>query len=149
MSVDGQYVHGTYVVQPLENAKEYTTWKRSGQKTDLLSDPEKRVADGANAVGALCEKYAAEEEQVQSWLDQPIGHLSRALLPGEKAEGAHGSPIADFLNRIQLHFSGAQLSAVGLANEIAGFRSEVSVRDIIATYPYRIRSSYAGSVENS
>ena len=30
----------------------------------------------------------------------------------------------------------SQLSAVGLANEIAGFRSEVSVRDIIATYPY-------------
>ena len=86
---------------------------------------------------SLCEKYAAEEERVQSWLDQPIGHLSRALLPGEKAEMAlHGSPIADFLNRIQLHFSGAQLSAVGLANEIAGFRSEVSVRDIIATYPY-------------
>ena len=83
------------------------------------------------------ENYAAEEERVQSWLDQPIGHLSRALLPGEKAEMAlHGSPIADFLNRIQLHFSGAQLSAVGLANEIAGFRSEVSVRDIIATYPY-------------
>ena len=28
------------------------------------------------------------------------------------------------------------LSSVGLANEIAGFRSEVSTRDIIATYPY-------------
>ena len=48
----------------------------------------------------------------------------------------YGSPIADFLNRIQLHFSGAMLSSVGLANEIAGFRSEVSTRDIIATYPY-------------
>ena len=53
-----------------------------------------------------------------------------------KRQALHGSPIADFLNRIQLHFSGTQLSAVGLANEIAGFRSEVSVRDIIATYPY-------------
>lgn len=137
MSVDGQYVHGTYVVQPLENAKEYHYLEAERTKDGLVVRSEKRVADGANAVGALCEKYAAEEERVQSWLDQPIGHLSRALLPGEKAEMAlHGSPIADFLNRIQLHFSGAQLSAVGLANEIAGFRSEVSVRDIIATYPY-------------
>ena len=137
MSVDGQYVHGTYVVQPLENAKEYHYLEAERTKDGLVVRSEKRVADGANAVGALCEKYAAEEERVQSWLDQPIGHLSRALLPGEKAEMAlHGSPIADFLNRIQLHFSGTQLSAVGLANEIAGFRSEVSVRDIIATYPY-------------
>ncbi len=48
----------------------------------------------------------------------------------------YGSPIADFLNRIQLHFSGDLLSSVGLANEIAGFSSEVSTRDIIATYPY-------------
>ena len=137
MSVDGQYVHGTYVVQPLENAKEYHYLEAERTKDGLVVRSEKRVADGENAVGALCEKYAAEEERVQSWLDQPIGHLSRALLPGEKAEMAlHGSPIADFLNRIQLHFSGAQLSAVGLANEIAGFRSEVSVRDIIATYPY-------------
>ena len=137
MSVDGQYVHGTYVVQPLENAKEYHYLEAERTKDGLVVRSEKRVADGANAVGALCEKYAADEERVQSWLDQPIGHLSRALLPGEKAEMAlHGSPIADFLNRIQLHFSGAQLSAVGLANEIAGFRSEVSVRDIIATYPY-------------
>ena len=137
MSVDGQYVHGTYVVQPLENAKQYHYLEAERTKDGLVVRSEKRVADGANAVGALCEKYAADEERVQSWLDQPIGHLSRALLPGEKAEMAlHGSPIADFLNRIQLHFSGAQLSAVGLANEIAGFRSEVSVRDIIATYPY-------------
>ena len=137
MSVDGQYVHGTYVVQPLENAKEYHYLEAVRTKGGLTVRSEKRAADGADARGALCEKYAAEEAQVQNWLDQPIGHLSRALLPGEKADMAlHGSPIADFLNRIQLHFSGAQLSAVGLANEIAGFRSKVSVRDIIATYPY-------------
>lgn len=97
MSVDGQYVHGTYVVQPLENAKEYHYLEAERTKDGLVVRSEKRVADGANAVGALCEKYAAEEERVQSWLDQPIGHLSRALLPGEKAEMAlHGSPIARF-----------------------------------------------------
>lgn len=85
----------------------------------------------------LADKYRSTENAVQAWLNQPIGHLSRAILPEEKVKMAlYGSPIADFLNRIQLHFSRAMLSSVGLANEIAGFRSEVSTRDIIATYPY-------------
>lgn len=136
MSVDGQYVHGTYVVQPLENAKSITIWKRSGQKTDLLSAP--RSVSPTEQM--LSVHYAKSMPQRKS--GYRAGWISRsAFKPGassrRKAEMAlHGSPIADFLNRIQLHFSGAQLSAVGLANEIAGFRSEVSVRDIIATYPY-------------
>ena len=77
------------------------------------------------------------ENKVQDWLNQPIGTLSRALLPADKLDMAYnGTPIADFINRVQLYFSGAQVSAVGLANDIAGFKEKVSTRDIIATYPF-------------
>lgn len=94
MSVDGQYVHGTYVVQPLENAKEYHYLEAERTKDGLVVRSEKRVADGANAVGALCEKYAAEEERVQSWLDQPIGHLSRGASSRRKS-GKGAARFAD------------------------------------------------------
>lgn len=66
-----------------------------------------------------------------NWSFEPCNHAGR--------KGKNGIVwLTDrrLLNRIQLHFSGAMLSSVGLANEIAGFRSEVSTRDIIATYPY-------------
>ena len=85
----------------------------------------------------LYDKYMFYENKVQDWLNQPIGTLSRALLPTDKLDMAYnGTPIADFINRVQLYFSGAQVSAVGLANDIAGFKEKVSTRDIIATYPF-------------
>ena len=139
MSIEGQLCHGTYIVQPVENAREYHYLEVTvdGESKEIVS--ERRSAD-ANMQGlglSLQAKFQPWENEVQQWLDMPMGHLSRALLPDEKARMAlQGSPIADFLNRVQMYFSRAQISAVGLANEIAGFQQEVSVRDIIATYPY-------------
>lgn len=139
MSIDGQLCHGTYVVQPVENAREYHYLEVTVDGAQKNISSERRSA-GTELQGlgkALAEKYQPQEDEVQSWLDKPMGHLSRALLPEEKAKMAlYGSPIADFLNKVQMYFSEAQISVVGLANEIAGFNEEVSVRDIIATYPY-------------
>jgi 2',3'-cyclic-nucleotide 2'-phosphodiesterase/3'-nucleotidase len=153
MSVDGQMVHGTYVVQPLDNAKEYHYLEiecENGEKT-IRSEKRKAALNSENTRETqknkkseiekqktdLKEKYRDVEDAVQAWLDRPAGHLSRELRPADKvAMALEGSPIADFLNRVQLYFSGAQISAVSLANEVVGFGREVSTRDIIATYPY-------------
>ena len=136
MSVPGRDLFGTYTVQPCDNAKEYQYLEVTMAGNEKIIRSELRQSDAAKGT-VLADKYRSTENAVQAWLNQPIGHLSRAILPEEKVQMAlYGSPIADFLNRIQLHFSGAMLSSVGLANEIAGFRSEVSTRDIIATYPY-------------
>lgn len=148
MSIDGQMLHGTFVVQPKEFAKEYHYLEialKEGRK-EIIS---KRCIPGTGETelsesvaapdlgAALRGKYSGIEQKVQTWLDEPLGHLSRELLPGDKIDMAlNGSPIADFLNEVQLHFSEAQLSAVSLANQVAGFRREVSMRDIIATYPF-------------
>lgn len=149
MSIDGQQLNGTYVVQPKEFAKEYhyleitvedgkkeIDSKRCIPQIKQPMEEESARAD-ADLGKILREKYMDVEQKVQTWLDETVGQLSRALIPEDKVTMALcGSPIADFLNQVQLHFSEAQLSAVGLANEIAGFRREVSMRDIIATYPY-------------
>ena len=157
MSVDGRFItsgtgHKTYVVQPLDAAKEYHKLEiKVDDHNNIMVTSEKIKADynlakTAKAVSVsnenvndepLYDKYMFYENKVQDWLNQPIGTLSRALLPTDKLDMAYnGTPIADFINRVQLYFSGAQVSAVGLANDIAGFKEKVSTRDIIATYPF-------------
>ena len=136
MSIAGRMLHGTYIVQPLDNAKEYH-YVEILYENGIQEIRNKKVCSNPDSGKTLQEKYQWMEQQVQEWLNRPVGHLSKALKPDDKLSMAlHGSPIADFLNRIQLYFSQAQLSTVGLANDIAGFNSEVTTRDIIATYPY-------------
>lgn len=137
MSIDGQWIHNTYVVQPAEYAKEYhyIEVSVSDEKTKIIS--KKCASLLQNLSQEMYEKHLPVEEEIQKWLDEPLGHLNTPLLPSQKLDMAlNGSKIADFLNKVQLYFSDAMVSAVGLANEVAGFRKEVSVRDIIATYPY-------------
>lgn len=150
MSVDGQWLHDTFVVQPVENAKEYqhvdVIWadgrleitserRMAGVYTQQADEAKKQEMEAKRK--ALIDKYQPIEDKVQEWLDQPAGHLSEGIFPEDKVKMAlEGSKIADFFNRIQLYFSEAQISSVGLANQIEGFNKEVSIRDIIATYPY-------------
>ena len=85
--------------------------------------------------------YTEEEknlyDQLNEWLDRPIGHLSQPLWPEDKLKMAmKGSPIADFFNRVQLWASGADVSCAALANSVRGFDRNVTVRDVVATYVY-------------
>ncbi len=171
MSVDGRFItskttgHKTYVVQPLDAAKEYhyiemnlvddnnimvTSQKikadyhlaKSARTVKVIKDSDIECNTDNNISASdssecLYDKYMYYENKVQDWLNEPIGTLSRPLLPTDKLDMAYnGTPIADFINRVQLYFSGAQISVVGLANDIAGFKEKVSTRDIIATYPF-------------
>lgn len=137
MSVDGRYVSGTYVVQPMEYAKEFHKIEIEVYDKDDIKITSTKCAADAKADDRLSKMFDEFESKVQEWLNRPIGYINRDLLPEDKAVMAlNGSGIAEFLNRVQIHASGAQLSAVGLANEIAGFHKKVSTRDVIATYPY-------------
>lgn len=75
--------------------------------------------------------------ELNVWLDQPIGTLSRALRPSGKLDMAlHGTPIARFFNQVQLAASGAEVSCASLGNEVRGFDTSVTVRDVVASYVY-------------
>ena len=49
---------------------------------------------------------------------------------------SEGSGIANFFNQVQLAASGADISCASLGNEVKGFRQDVTVRDVVATYIY-------------
>lgn len=122
---------GTHMAQTPSNASAYikVTMEADGTFRSELCP----VADHA--------VLSAEEEvlwqDVNAWLDKPIGHLTQAIWPEDKLTMAmKGSPIADFFNQVQLEVSHADISCTALGNDIRGFNSDVTVRDVVASYVY-------------
>ena len=48
----------------------------------------------------------------------------------------NGSNLANFINQIQLESSDADIACTAFANVIKGFGKNITVRDILSTYPY-------------
>ncbi len=125
-----QQWHGTHIVQTPCNAAAYVkvTLEEDGFHSELCTVP---------AETALTATQRSLWEELNTWLDTPIGRLSRAIWPEDKLHMAmHGSPIADFFNTVQLWASGADVSCAALSNELRGFDSAVTVRDVVASYVY-------------
>lgn len=131
IAMANQSWHGTHIVQTPCNAAGYVK---------VTMDDDGNFHSELCAVPDCAELTKAEETlwtDVNAWLDQPMGRLTRAIWPGEKLDMAlHGSPIADFFNTVQLWSSGADVSCAALGNELRGFDSEVTVRDVVASYIY-------------
>ena len=122
--------HGTHIVQTPCNAAAYVkvTLEEDGFHSELCTVPD---------TCPLSDEETALWTELNTWLDTPIGRLSEAIWPGEKLDMAmHGSPIADFFNTVQLWASGADVSCAALGNELRGFDSSVTVRDVVASYVY-------------
>ncbi len=123
--------HGTHIVQTPCNAVQYVKVTMDGEKhfhSELCPVP-----DHADLTGKEEQLY----QDLNRWLDHPVGHLSRAIWPeGHLRMALRGTPIADFFNRVQLEASGAQLSCAALANSVRGFDAQVTVRDVVASYVY-------------
>lgn len=136
MSVPGRKLFGTYVVQPAENGREFH--HISVTVGPWLNRIESEcIPAGGECDESLMRRFSHIEQGAQNWLKTIVGHLDHALLPAAPLiMAAEGSEIAALFQQIQLYYSGAQLSAVSLANEIAGFPQTVRRRDVLTTYPY-------------
>lgn len=76
--------------------------------------------------------------QVQSWLDQPIGQFKDGDLHIADSFQArvHKHPLISFMNYVQQTYTQAQLSAVSLFDNVPGFNQHVTMRDLVSTYIY-------------
>ena len=85
----------------------------------------------------LIEKYSDVEEEVQDYLDQPIAELSRDYMPEDRIKMAlHGSDLANLINKIQLDYTGADISITSFANVISGLKKNLTTRDVLNTYRF-------------
>ena len=134
--IEGQFLHGTYIVQPSANAQNYfeiLIEKNDEEVTisSIVGVPSEKVD------GTLYQALLPIENKVQLWLEQSIGELSEDALATDKLSMAlNGSPIIELIGDVQLNHSKSQITCVALANTSPGFHQEVTMRDVIATYPY-------------
>lgn len=136
LEISGKYVNGTYVVQTPQNGKKFIELNLKFNNsikeiTSSLNDPcnvpNKNMFNGLLSI----------ENKVQEWLDSPVGFLDINLIPSTHLDMAiNGSPLANFINQIQLEVSSANIACTSFANSIKGFNKEVTVRDIVSTYVY-------------
>ncbi|EOI00227.1 hypothetical protein UAW_00093 [Enterococcus haemoperoxidus ATCC BAA-382] len=134
--IEGQLLHGTYIVQPSSNAQNYFEINIEKVQNNIeitstigkpTTPPEPKLTGELQPV----------ETKVQEWLDQAIGKLNRDALAKDKLEMAlHGTPVVELIGAVQLQASKAQITVVSLANTSPGFHKNVTMRDVIATYPY-------------
>ena len=136
MSVPGQTLFGTFVVQPSDRGQEFI------RVETVISGEEKRITSETVPAHGACrrewlEEFSEMERGAQNWLDEVIGTLPRALTPDTPLRMAsEGNALADLFNAVQLWASGAQLSATSLANDVAGLPKTVRRRDLLIAYPY-------------
>lgn len=137
MRVDGVQFANSFVVQPTYRAPHCcavrVTVDENGGKTfesEILPATGRPLEQAASLLAPL-------EEKVQKWLDTPAGFLDIPLTGGDHlTQALHGSPLANFINTVQLEASGARISACALPNEFKGLPTTVTVRDVVSTYIY-------------
>ncbi|WP_430603228.1 2',3'-cyclic-nucleotide 2'-phosphodiesterase/3'-nucleotidase [Enterococcus sp. DIV0724b] len=134
--IEGQLLHGTYIVQPSSNAQNYfeINIEKVQNNIEITSTIGKPTTPPKPK---LTGELQPVETKVQEWLDQAIGKLNRDALAKDKLEMAlHGTPVVELIGAVQLQASKAQITVVSLANTSPGFHKNVTMRDVIATYPY-------------
>lgn len=131
IAMAGRECNGVHIVQTPCNSAAYVKvcMAEDGSFSSELCTPPSEAK--------LTEEEEKLWEALNEWLDTPIGQLSMPLWPEDKLSMAlNGSGIADFFNRVQMWVSGADVSCTALGNEVRGFDSNVSVRDVVASYIY-------------
>lgn len=79
------------------------------------------------------------ETKVQKWLDTPVGTAEGDFYVSDPfAARMWDNPLMEFVNKVQMHYTGAKISSTALfTNDVKGWKSgPVTLRDINAVYIY-------------
>lgn len=138
MPLSGQYVHDTYIVQTPHNGTHFIELHATiNTNSNVKTFTSKLCPALLPSEQTMYTQFLSLENEIQKWLDTPVGHLSKALEPSSHLEMAsQGSLLANFINQVQLEESGADIACTSFANSIKGFDQNVTVRDILSTYVY-------------
>ncbi|MCL1925030.1 MAG: bifunctional metallophosphatase/5'-nucleotidase [Defluviitaleaceae bacterium] len=129
----GVYINNTYTVQPPNYATAYLEIHIDfiNGKPSFKSELKEARNDNYELPSSLKNHI----EKADSWLNQPIGKLSKPLMQGDYLDMAlNGSDIANFQNQVQLWATGAMYSSASVPNKISGLNEIVTIRDVVSTY---------------
>lgn len=136
IGIKGRYLNNTYVVQNLFNAMSFHEIRisRENNKNSIESD-----MILAKDIPISDEKvpFYEENEKIQDLIDNFVGEIDEELLPDTHLNMAlNGSKLADFINKVQIEYTGADISSTSFANRISGLPKKVRIRDLLLTYPF-------------
>lgn len=108
-------------------------WAIVRKTAELLSAEEAETADAE-----LLAMFAEDERRTQEWLDQPIGTAEGDMtIPDPFVARQADHAFTEFVNRVQLEMTGADLSCAAIfTNEARGFTEQITMRDVVSNYIY-------------
>ena len=137
------HIHGVPVIQPgyrgshlgeiilqVENSQE--GWRVVSSQAEI------HATAGVVADEEIKELIAPIGEEVEKWLDQPVGKVEGSMkINDPMGVRLHEHPYIEFINRVQMDASGAKISGTSLFNnEGKGFGEIITMRDVITNYIY-------------
>ncbi|MDP4088893.1 MAG: bifunctional metallophosphatase/5'-nucleotidase [Bacillota bacterium] len=140
--VENKSINGVLILQPGSHGKYLGAvklalrfekrWRVTGRKTEVVAVQE---AEEDAPAAAIIKEF---EDRVQSWLDKPIGIIKGGLeIKNPLKARLRDNPFIEFINRVQMKVSGAEISCTSLfTDEIRGMKEKVTMRDIVSTYIY-------------
>ena len=86
----------------------------------------------------IADELAALNEEVEAWLDQPMGHVAGNMRIDDANQARIVEhPYIEFINKVQMAASGVDISGTALFNNDGrGFNETITMRDIITNYVY-------------
>lgn len=137
MPLANTVINGTHVVQTPHRASAFIELNLTVDDFNNKEITSSLKTVNLNHKCDIYNEYLNLEEEVQNWLDTPIGFLDKPLYPSSHLDMAlNGSSLANFINQVQLDESGADISCTCFSNEIKGFDKDVTVRDVVSTYMF-------------
>ncbi len=129
-------IKNTYTVQPANNGQ-YISKIEIDIETKKVVNAELVAADDQKINKELRKTTTKIEAEVEVYLDQILGMANEDMLIEDIAKARReGHSLVNLINEVQIDVSGAMISAVSLFDSAVGFKKEISMRDLIANYPY-------------
>lgn len=136
-------INGVCVVQPanegrflgkvtLRIMKGESGWSVTSSRSELISAADFRPDENVERIIGEVEAFT------QAWLDQPIGSVERDMrIASHEDVRLREHPLIEFINRVQMDVSGAEISNTALFdNQSTGFGERITMRDIVSNYVY-------------
>ncbi len=133
-------MNGTAVIQPGAKGSTYgkvildyhsETEKVSIRQTTLVDVPESMPEV------ILSQEDMALKHKVEDWLEERIAYVETSMIVNDPFEArCSPHPFTNLLNLIQMDLSGAEISCTALFDSGNGFEGDVTMRDVIANYPF-------------
>jgi len=141
--VIAQKVNGVPVIQPGYRGAyvgeiSLEVEKVDGKYTVVSSEAKLHPTEDVPADPAVLEMFSDLQAEVEDWLDTPVGKVVGDMtIKDPHAARLSEHPYIEFINKVQMEASGADISGTALFNNDGrGFNSEIRMRDVITNYIY-------------